>query len=114
MALPINSYMTIQAIKLEFGDTQTLAHQDELGNWVLNEIPNYAEQMAICEQYDFNTGVYIGFIDALPLTGGSMSGSVQASASSLTTGQVRNIYCSTAEPTASDGSVGDIWVVYEE
>ena len=48
-------------------------------------------------------------------TGTSFTGSVEANgASSLTTGQVRNIYCSTAEPTASDGSVGDIWVVYEE
>lgn len=36
-------WYTIQAIKLELGDTQTLAHQDENGNWVLNEIPNYGE-----------------------------------------------------------------------
>ena len=50
----------IFAIKLELGDTQTLAHQDSNGNWVLNEIPDYAEQMAICMQYDKSSGAYTG------------------------------------------------------
>lgn len=39
------------AIKLELGTTQTLAHQDENGNWVLNEIPDYGEQLARCQRY---------------------------------------------------------------
>lgn len=39
------------AVKLELGDQQTLAHQDADGNWVLNEIPNYAEQLARCQRY---------------------------------------------------------------
>ena len=39
------------AIKLELGDQQTLAHQDENGNWVLNEIPDYGEQLARCQRY---------------------------------------------------------------
>ena len=39
------------AIKLELGDQQTLAHQDDSGNWVLNEIPNYGEQLARCQRY---------------------------------------------------------------
>ena len=39
------------AAKLELGPTQTLAHQDEDGNWVLNEIPNYAEELAKCQRY---------------------------------------------------------------
>lgn len=39
------------AAKLELGDTQTLAHQDSSGNWVLNEIPNYGEQLARCQRY---------------------------------------------------------------
>ena len=58
----VNSGVNIDilAIKLEYGDTQTLAHQDENGVWVLNEIPDYAEQMAICEQYNLTTGAYIG------------------------------------------------------
>lgn len=36
------------AMKLELGDTQTLAHQDEDGNWVLNEYPDYSEQLLRC------------------------------------------------------------------
>ena len=42
---------TIKGMKLELGDTQTLAHQDENGDWVLNEIPNYANQLARCQRY---------------------------------------------------------------
>ena len=41
----------IIAIKLELGDTQTLAHQDSSGNWVLNEIPDFGEQLARCQRY---------------------------------------------------------------
>ena len=41
----------IVAFKAELGDTQTLAHQDANGNWVLNEIPNYADQLARCQRY---------------------------------------------------------------
>ena len=40
--------MTPIAAKLELGSQQTLAHQDEDGNWVLNEIPNYNEQLLRC------------------------------------------------------------------
>ena len=50
-----NESVTIAAVKLELGDTQTLAHQDENGDWVLNEIPNYTEQLLRCssgEQID--------------------------------------------------------------
>lgn len=41
---------TVLAVKLELGDTQTLAHQEN-GKWVLNEIPNYADQLARCQRY---------------------------------------------------------------
>lgn len=41
----------IAASKLELGDTQTLAHQDDGGNWILNEIPSYAEQLARCQRF---------------------------------------------------------------
>ena len=40
----------IVAIKLELGDTQTLAHQEN-GTWVLNEIPNFADELARCKYY---------------------------------------------------------------
>ena len=39
------------AIKLELGSQQTLAHQDANGAWVLNEIPDYAEQLLKCQRY---------------------------------------------------------------
>lgn len=41
----------IQAAKLELGSQQTLAHQDAYGNWVLNEVPDYGEQLRRCQRY---------------------------------------------------------------
>lgn len=41
----------ISAAKLELGSQQTIAHQDENGNWQLNEIPDYGEQLARCQRY---------------------------------------------------------------
>ncbi|MCI6177002.1 hypothetical protein MR772_10820 [bacterium] len=41
---------TFVAAKLELCSTQTLAHQEN-GVWVLNEIPNYGEQLARCKRY---------------------------------------------------------------
>jgi len=57
---PSETDYTIVAVKLELGDQQTLAHQDADGNWVLNEIPNKAEQLAICSQYAPDTGELLG------------------------------------------------------
>ena len=42
---------TYKAAKLELGSQQTLAHKDANGNWVLNEIPDYGEQLARCQRY---------------------------------------------------------------
>ena len=42
--------VTILAAKLELGSQQTLAHLEN-GNWVLNEIPDFGEQMAKCQRY---------------------------------------------------------------
>ena len=47
----INDSMTLIAAKLELGSQQTLAHQDADGNWVLNEVPDYGEQLARCQRY---------------------------------------------------------------
>ena len=41
---------TIKAVKLELGSQQTLAHQEN-GVWVLNEIPDYGEQLRRCQRY---------------------------------------------------------------
>ena len=45
------SSVTVNSAKLELGSQQTLAHQDSTGNWVLNEIPDYGEQLARCQRY---------------------------------------------------------------
>ena len=42
---------TLLAVKLELGSTQTLAHQNSSGNWVLNEIPDFGEQLRRCQRY---------------------------------------------------------------
>lgn len=42
----------VLAIKLELGTQQTLAHQEN-GAWVLNEIPDYGEQLRRCQRYFF-------------------------------------------------------------
>lgn len=43
-----------KAVKLELGSYQTLAHNEgteENPNWVLNEIPDYGEELAKCQRY---------------------------------------------------------------
>ena len=40
----------ILAAKLELGSTQTLAHQEN-GVWILNEIPDFGEQLRRCQRY---------------------------------------------------------------
>lgn len=46
----VGAYAKLSAIKLEIGSTQTLAHQKN-GAWVLNEIPNYSEELTKCRRY---------------------------------------------------------------
>lgn len=48
----VNSDVTVLAAKLELGPTQTLAHQEN-GNWVLNEVPEYGEQLRRCLRHDY-------------------------------------------------------------
>lgn len=42
--------LRVIAVKLELGDTQTLAHQEN-GAWVLNEIPSYSAELDKCQHY---------------------------------------------------------------
>lgn len=47
----VGSYsIEILAMKLELGSTQTLAHKEN-GAWVLNDIPNFAEELLKCQRY---------------------------------------------------------------
>lgn len=52
--------VTILAAKLELGDTQTLAHK-EGGTWVLNEIPDFGDQLARCQRYCVKLGSSTGY-----------------------------------------------------
>lgn len=51
------SAIVFKAAKLEIGASQTLARQIESG-WILNEIPKYSDQYAICKMYDRGTGEF--------------------------------------------------------
>ena len=42
--------VVVKAAKLELGSEQTLAHQEN-GQWVLNEIPDYGQELAKCQRY---------------------------------------------------------------
>lgn len=48
--IKVGKTATIKAAKLELGDTQTLAHKEN-GVWVLNEIPDFGEQLRRCMYY---------------------------------------------------------------
>lgn len=68
--------LDILAVKLELGDGQTLAHQDADGNWVLNEIPNYAEELAKCQRYQI---VFGSETELIPLGAGNAISATEAS-----------------------------------
>lgn len=45
-----DTVVKLYAMKLELGSVQTLAHQEN-GVWVLNEIPDYGDQLRRCQRY---------------------------------------------------------------
>jgi hypothetical protein len=51
----------IIASKLELGSQQTLAHK-EYGEWVLNEIPKFGDQLAECQRYCVAFNKYDSFL----------------------------------------------------
>lgn len=59
----------IIAIKLELGSTQTLAHKEN-GVWVLNEVPDYGEQLRRCQRYfwRFCPAEYVGVANAFGIS----------------------------------------------
>ena len=46
-----SDYIDVKAMKVEFGTVQTLAYQDEDGNWQLFETPDFQEELAKCQGY---------------------------------------------------------------
>lgn len=57
----LNTGETIIAAKLELGSTQTLAHQEN-GAWVLNEVPDYGEQLRRCQRYYYRLKADSGYM----------------------------------------------------
>ena len=54
-ALDSGNNLELIAAKLELGSEQTLAHQDENGEWVLNDPPpNFQQELAKCQRYLYN------------------------------------------------------------
>lgn len=52
---------SLKAVKFELGDQQTLARRGADDKWVLNEIPDYGEQLARCQRY------YVDMANAQPI-----------------------------------------------
>lgn len=48
--VPAGCKIKIHAVKVELGSTQTLAHR-EGDKWILNEVPDYGEQLRRCQRY---------------------------------------------------------------
>lgn len=65
--------ITILAAKLELGSAQTLAHR-EGDRWVLNEVPEYGDQLRRCQRYfvryAFDTQRFIGILNIDSANGG--------------------------------------------
>ena len=103
----------VVAAKLELGSQQTLAHQGENGNWVLNEIPDYGEQLRRCQYYSRFFGYDIEipcsnntdgkYIEGtLPLTMRSGNGSISYSAGFLFFGD-KSFYTVSGANVSSNG-----------
>ena len=56
----VDNSATIIAAKLELGSTQTLAHKEN-GVWVLNEIPDFGEQLRRCQRHLVKLGSSTGY-----------------------------------------------------
>lgn len=66
---------TFVAAKLELGDTQTLAHKEN-GVWVLNEIPDFGEQLRRCQRYFFKPQEKYGCYSMVATGSNSLCGNV--------------------------------------
>lgn len=63
----INPGETLIGAKLEVGTQQTFVHKQANGTYVLNSVPTVAEQLAICNKYDPETGKLLGGWDHPPM-----------------------------------------------
>lgn len=93
----------ILAVKLELGDTQTLAHQDKDGNWILNEIPDYQEEYERCSIYPVeNSSMTFTGEGFIPASGNvTMTGKLVAhSDTTYNAYRIRNVKLTSSNVTA--------------
>ena len=61
----------VKGVGMNFGSTQKIFHQDADGNWVLNEIPDYGEELAKCQRYFLRVKVHHPALTYAPLIVGA-------------------------------------------
>lgn len=97
----------VKAAKLEVGDAQTLAHQDGAGNWVLNEVSDYAAELRKCQRYFQVVNIrgiqQAHLLDVYGNGDNSATGTLQLSTSMRTIPAV-----------TMSGLVPDVWLSYSE
>lgn len=98
----------ITAAKLEVGNVQTLARQDASGNWVLFEIPDYAEQYALCSQYDLGNGRHMG---VAPIEGNAGNHNSIYRGKFLGNTVKEEQYAAISAGTFDDLFIGDYWTI---
>lgn len=96
----------IKAVKLELGSQQTLAHQEN-GVWVLNEIPDYGEQLLRCQRHQY---LLLGGMSTGPIGYGYMFNKTQARIL-IPTGVSMRV---TPVVEFLLGSIGDLYIVSAE
>lgn len=97
----------ILAAKLELGPTQTLAHQEN-GVWVLNEVPDYGEQLRRCQRYfrRITPAQYAGFARGCAYNASSVR--VMITFETMRTSPTLNLN-NAPGIFASNGSAGDVF-----
>ena len=82
------------------------------GGEITLDIPDVSKYVSVSDtEEEVTTEITNNYVSA---NGDTMEGILVAqNNTAYTTKQVRNIFLSTSEPSASDGDNGDIWFVYE-
>ena len=100
----------LKAVKLELGPYQTLAHNEgteQSPNWVLNEIPNYSDELNKCLMYfERLKGQYVGFATGYSTNGSNayVCGKVNPKVKAPTITLSGTIYLQSANHAGSDSS----------
>ena len=100
--------VTIKAAKLELGSEQTLAHQEN-GQWVLNEIPDYGEELAKCQRYLYR---WNGFYFVPTFSNSECYGSIAHPVKMAGTPSITNVTYNTGWGVPDVNTVNEYQVVF--